>query len=44
MERLFAGWLEYLLDSWSGATTSDYTTLATAVVVSGWLIARFYSR
>ena len=44
MERWISGWFELLIDSWSTATTSAYTTLATAVVVTGWLISRFFSR
>lgn len=44
MERWIEGWFETLIDSWSTATSTDYTTLATAIVVAGWLIARFFSR
>jgi hypothetical protein len=44
MERLMRTWCETLLDSWQGATVSDFGTIAVMIIVTGWLIGSLTSR
>ena len=33
-----------LLDTWQHATLTDYSHLALAVILSGWIISRYWGR